>query len=122
MEDYRFLAEIISMSRIYVRHNRFELARKLLRECLTVEERAASPRPYVMAIALYTLGEVYSDHGNYVLASDLQHQAATYWQSRKRNESLDLLWYSSVLTELEDEIDKLLHRYSTETNRRSDIA
>ncbi len=120
MDDNRFLTEVVSMSRIYVRHGRFDLARKLLRDFILMEENLVQPRPYVLALAYYNLGEVYSDHGNYLIASDLQHQAARHWQSRNPKKSVDLLWYENTLAALEHETDRLLHEQQEE--KRSDIA
>lgn len=122
MDENRFLAEVVSMARIYVRHGRFDLARKLLRDFILMEEKLATPRAYVLAIALYNLGEVYSDHGNYLIASDLQHQAAQQWESRFPEKSVDLLWYSNTLQDLEHETDRLLHEHQERQNKQSEIA
>ncbi|MBX9570329.1 MAG: hypothetical protein K2X77_15640 [Candidatus Obscuribacterales bacterium] len=114
MDDTRFLAEVVSMARIYVRHGRFDLARRLLRDFILMEENLAQPRPYALAMAYYNLGEVYSDHGNYLIASDLQHQAAQHWESRNPDKSVDLLWYANTLTQLEHETDRLIREYQRE--------
>lgn len=122
MDDNRFLAEVVSMSRIYVRHGRFDLARKMLRDFILIEESLAQPRPYVLALAYYNLGEVFSDHGNYLIASDLQHQAAQYWESRNPDKSVDLLWYSKTLTQLEEQTEILLREHQERRDDQIDIA
>lgn len=119
--DRRVLAEVLSISRIYSRHGRFDLARKLLRNFILVEEKQLHPDFYSLALSYFNLGEVYSDQGNYLISSDLQRQAAEFWQTSTEDNPAEVLWYSNALVQLEKETDSLLHK-EQESEVRRDMA
>lgn len=110
MTNQKVLAEVLSLTRIYARHGRFDLARKLLRELIEGQLRAPEPDNHSLAVAYYNLGEVYSDQGNYLVASDLQKQSVEYWDLAHSKDPGSLLYYANALSEIDQETDKLIHQ------------
>ncbi len=95
------LFEMTGIASVYRKRGMYELAETLYRKVL-----AASPESKQGAIALYGLGELYSDQGRYPEATDYFKRAVAIWETLHPVDARSMLWYMDALTKLQDAVER----------------
>ena len=100
--------EILYMASIYRSHYMYDLAIKMLRELIELNEKSSTPDLTWVAIAQYNLAEVYSDEGNFILSRELYRRAVENWCKARPKSPESIMWYSSTLVGLQQHTEKLI--------------
>jgi tetratricopeptide (TPR) repeat protein len=111
------LLEMSRMADVYRRLSQFDSAENLYHVIIDELEKSGNKYDQRLALALYSLAEVYSDQQKNGEALPLYRRAVEIWEVTHPVESLSILWYSEALNRMQQLIDEKTGQANAESSQ-----
>lgn len=97
--------DLCKMAAIYAKHGRYRLAENSYKLAIAMREKNGDDS-LDLALAYYSLAELYSDQQQYEKAVPLFKQAVGIYEKQNPADALSILWYSDALAKLQKRFEE----------------